>query len=89
MLNKQKTNCDISISLITNNTFGIQLMKKMESVPVLKLLFLQKLNKRRILEIKNQNIILKVRTLSIEHSVSECFLKITIFPISFSNAKWI
>ena len=27
--------------------------------------------------------------LRIERSVSACFCKITIFPISFSNAKWI
>ena len=42
MLNKQKTNCDISISLITNNTFGIQLMKKMESVSSFKIAFFTK-----------------------------------------------
>ena len=28
-------------------------------------------------------------TLRIECSVSACFFKFTIFPISFSNAKWI
>ena len=28
-------------------------------------------------------------TLRIECSVSACFFKIKIFPISFSNAKWI
>ena len=59
-------------------------MKKMESASNFKIVFLQRLKKRRTLEIKNQNIILKVRTLRIERSVSECFLKITILPITFS-----
>ena len=47
MLNKQKTNCDIRISLITNNTYGIQLMKKMESVSSFKIAFFTKVKKEK------------------------------------------
>ena len=32
--------------------------------------------------------VLSLKSLRIECSVSACFFKITFFPISFSNAKW-